>query len=204
MAKTIPTNKQIKDFMEVFEKSASKDNALLVDNNIAEDNRSAFDDENLQAFRKYGTFLALVGEENYQSVSQKLVNELVLYKLASNGQLSMELNTDLAQNDLAFLKETMNIFPPLTILKQFYGDREHDYEKLISLLKVAIMDLENFNAHSIRKILPSTRYRVKAKRTKKRIRDCIDEIMKQYNIHGYSGDAKKLKDAIFESIPEID
>ncbi|MDH4943522.1 hypothetical protein [Sulfurimonas sp. C5] len=175
-------------FMCIFEKEADKE--LMVDEYVSYQQR--------EAIRTYGYFLVLVGEENYQKVASKLATELKFYNFICEDRIA-EMPNDTKVEREKYLKIATKfrntLVKPGKPREDGRGNQKkiNDYIELVRLIDLYIEDLHEPEPNHWQ-ILPFDNFIKKYKKSKTKMKDCINEIIKQYNITGFSKEAKQLID----------
>jgi len=85
-----PTLTQIGKFQKMIKEKLEKN--LLVG--------SEEEYQQIEAFENYGDFLAEVGEENYEKITEQIANKIVLYNLAKNNMLNDAWDKDKISDSL--------------------------------------------------------------------------------------------------------
>lgn len=183
--KTTPTRKEIDEFMRIFKEEASDE--LVIGEEV-----TAFQ---IFAVEDHGMFLALVGAENYRNVARKLTTELKHYNLAL-GSLPSDTKKERYADLSKALKFKKTLLPPNWIKKHesdYKRPTDERYLELLRLIDQYIEDLQE-DDYSKWKILPIERFSIPWKKSKTRLKKCIQSIIKDHKINGYTKAAKKLID----------
>ena len=189
-----PTEKQIYKFMSILKKKL--ENTLLIGG----------EDPYYQviAFIDYGTFLAQVGEENYERVTEQIANKVALYNLAMDDRLNDSWDEKKILDSLKKAYAFKATIAPKNALEMTNKNRK--FYALVTLMDEYIEDLknikyigdtENFTRGQFN-FIPAGHFGKSAKKTKTPLKELIEDIIQKYKITNYSADCKKLIDNLNE------
>lgn len=191
-----PTNRQIKDFMELVYNESEK---VLVVGEYVTNNQ-------LSAIRDYGQFLALIPEDKYEEEIFRLINKIKEYNLRLDKALFELKEYKIFQEEREALLQRATRFRKSIIspdeafnqeIEHNLSNAESNYFEFIELLDMYIEDLKiNEYSHSNYKILPLTQFANSKKSVKTPIKECINRILNTYGIKNYSKEAKALIDRL--------
>ncbi|MBN2896869.1 MAG: hypothetical protein JXK05_13370 [Campylobacterales bacterium] len=178
-------SKKVERFMSVFREEAEKE--LVIGESVYFDQ--------IEVIEEYGAFLSLVGEENFKIVSSKLATAIKHWNLAKAEQISWAMG----EHERAAVREEQRRratafrrgLPLPTI-----GDKDR-YLQMIDLIDQFIDELQNPPADDrFSTIVPFMLFTKPSNKTKSKLKQTIDEIVKKYNIEGFSMEIKQLKDKL--------
>lgn len=183
-----PNKKQIDKFIKLLREKLEK--PLLPGSDV--------EYQQIEAFEDYGDFLAQVGEENFEKVTQKIANVLAQYNMARDNLLNdswdMKNITDSLKKARAFKK---TITPKSQYIR---NNTTENFLMLNNLLDNFISDLEKIcspNGTGPTKIIPPGHFGKAAKKTKTPLKNLFEEIIKEYQITNHSPNSKKLIDSLY-------
>lgn len=177
--------------MNIFQEECDKE--LIIDEIVHFDQ--------IEVVKEYGSFLALVGEDNFRMVASNLVAEIKKYNMANEGNI-FSLSNKPNKKQINALKKAKGFRESLYQPDPNYvnmiikgggrlGKQAKKYDDLLQLLDEYIADLEEkkYEEWTVSYTLP---FAEPYKKSKTNLTNHFNSVLKEYKINGYSHEIQQL------------